>query len=52
MQPCWYSHGITIKYRYLANETVQAVFTVNLKLCIRAMIMLSYKTGFEPDLVM
>jgi len=51
-QPCWYSHGIIIKYRYLTNEQVWAVFTVNLELCIRAMIMLSYKICFEPDLVM
>lgn len=51
-QPCWYSHGIIIKYKYLTNEKVWAIFTVNLELCIRAMIMLSYKMSFEPDLVM
>lgn len=46
------SHGIIIKYRYLTSEKVWAIFTVNLELCIRAMIMLSYKMCFEPDLVM
>jgi hypothetical protein len=51
-QPSWYSHGIIIKYWYLANEKLWAIFTVNLELCIRAMIMLSYKMCFEPDLVM
>jgi len=50
--PCWYSHGIIIKYRCLTNEQVWAIFTVSLEMCTGAMIMLSYKICFEPDLVM